>query len=97
MRTMNGYIVSDRDIVANLDSGFLIKRVENGSVLYIHMVAKANRIDIATQDCIEPNGTTVADDSITDDGCIWGYKAILTNLRCKTAKGNKEHTPNYEL
>ena len=71
--------------------------MKDRSVLYIHVVAKANGIDIAAQDCIEPNGTTVADDRITDDGCIWGYKAILTYLRCKTANGKKEHTPNYEL
>ena len=66
--------------------------MQYGSVLDIHMVANLNPIDITTQDCIEPNGATIADDSITDNSCILCQKAIFAYLRSESSyRNNQSH------
>ena len=69
---VDGDVVSDGNIVADGDGALLIERVEDGSVLNVDMVADADAVDVAAQHGVEPDAATVADDGVTDDGCVLG-------------------------
>jgi hypothetical protein len=45
--------------------------MQHGTVLYVDLVADADRIHIATNDRIEPNGTIVAHDNISNNGGVF--------------------------
>ena len=69
---MNGNIVTYRNVIPNFYHRTFVEGMKNTSVLDVYSVSDADRVDITTEDGIEPYATITADGNIAYDGCIFG-------------------------
>ena len=67
---MDRYVMTDGYVVADLDGWFLVKRVEDRAILYVHAIADADGVHVATQDGAKQNAATLANLHIADDRCV---------------------------
>jgi hypothetical protein len=55
------------------------------AILYVGVIANGYAVYIATNNCIKPNGTTIAHFHFANHYCSIGHKAIFTKLGLKTS------------
>jgi hypothetical protein len=53
--------------------------------LDVDTIADTDRVDIATDDGVEPDAALVTDNSVTDDSSVLGKEATFADLRSETA------------
>lgn len=87
---MDCYVVSDGDIVADFDCGFLIECVEYGSVLDVDSVADAYGVDIASDDGVEPYAAFFSHHDVADDGGVFSKECVTADFGCEAAHGYDE-------
>jgi hypothetical protein len=83
--TVYDHVMTDGDIVFDLNDRFFEKRMQRAAVLDVHPVADPDRVHIAPQHRIEPDGAVVANLHITNDCCILRQVTVLPDLRCEPA------------
>jgi hypothetical protein len=71
----NGYIIAQHHLC------LLVSTMDTGPVLYIHLIAYADAIDIATDYGIEPHTAILTHDHIPYYSGIGGYKTPFGYLR----------------
>jgi hypothetical protein len=74
-------MVADRDIVPDRSSAFLKSAMDTGAVLHIYLVPDPDKIDIATDDRIEPETAVITGNNIPDNRRIRGDKTVIAKLR----------------
>src|SRR6056297_1664381 len=78
---VDDHVVTDGDVVADLHHRFVVKGVQHAAVLDVHLVADADRVHIAPQDGVEPDGTLVAHLHVADDGGGFRQVTIRPHFR----------------
>src|SRR5687767_4457237 len=74
-------IVPDRYIIADVSRDFLVGTVNDGPVLYVHLVSYFNIVYIASHNSVEPDTAVVAHHHIAHYGGIFGNVAVLSKDR----------------
>jgi len=78
---MDNGIMCDRNIVANRCFCFLIRTMNDGSVLYIGMMANPDLIYITPNNSIEPYGAIIAYLDIAYDRGVGRLPIVISKLR----------------
>ena len=78
-------VVADGHVVANLDGGLLVERVQTGAILNIHSVTYFYIVDVSTYHGIEPHCALVAHRDVAHDGCVLRKIAVLPPFGRQTA------------
>jgi hypothetical protein len=73
--------VTDRNIVADMNLGLLIRSMNDDPVLDIHFVADMDAVDVSPHDCIEPDATLITDLHIPYHSGIRCEKTVFTKAR----------------
>ncbi len=69
--------VPDRHIVPDRGRGSLIGTVEDGPILYVDFVAYPYRVDIPTDDGLEPHAAIVPHDDISHNSSVLCQKTVV--------------------
>lgn len=77
---VDGDVVTHGYVVAYLDGGLLVQGVKHASVLYVHAIAHAYAVYIASDNGAEPDATIAPHYHITYDGCVVGEETVLAHL-----------------
>ncbi len=94
MRTVQNGIVPDKDIIT--DVGRRIHHNMNRAViLYIRVLADANRLEITAHDRIKPKAATFSNLDIANDSCIRRDEDILVNLWLLTVIWHNRRHSNH--
>ena len=77
---VQGDVMSDRNIIADFYGRFLVKCVQDASVLDVYPVSDADAINISPQDGIEPDAAIVSHHYITDNRGIVGKETVASHF-----------------
>ena len=83
MGTVDGYLVPYGDIVAYLNGGLLLERVEHRAILDIAVFANGYGVDIPTEHGVEPKCGAFADRDIAHHGGVLHHDNIVRNAGSK--------------
>ncbi len=89
--TMNDCIVSNRNIASYDCFVLFVRTVNYRAILNVDPSAYPNTVDIATNDCIEPNAAFLAHYNVANNRGCWANIAAFGNLRRKTSNGENIH------
>src|SRR5690606_27451410 len=78
--TMNYGIVANGYIIANIGGGFLIRTVNNRTVLHIYLVSHFNVVHISPHHCAEPDTATIVQSYIAGNTCIFCNETVFTEF-----------------
>ena len=81
---MNGDVMADGDMAADMCGTGVVGDVDTGAVLYVGAVADGDGSHIATHDGSEPDGALVAHGDVANDGCVLAEIAVAPPLRGET-------------
>ena len=82
---MDGYIMTDRYIIADFHHRAFVEGMKHASVLDVYSVTNADRVHVATKNGIEPNAAIFPDGYIAYDGSVFGQVSVFSNLRSETS------------
>jgi hypothetical protein len=75
---MHDSTVTDRNIISDMYTGFLISAMYDHPILYVHTIADLDAVHIPSYYSIEPNAAVIAHFDIPHDSGIWRDKTTLT-------------------
>jgi hypothetical protein len=78
---MHNGIMTYRNIIADMNFGFLIGGMNDDSILDIHLVADMNAVDVSSHHRIEPDTTFIAHLHIPYHCGIGGEKTVFAEAR----------------
>src|SRR5579872_6408735 len=79
--TMDDGIMSDGNVVSDMDIGFLIGGVNDDAILYIYLVANVNAANVTPEDGVEPDAALISDLYLAYHGCVRSQEAIFAKTR----------------
>ena len=82
---MNGDVMPNSDVVADVCGTCLMGHVNTTPVLYVCAVANRNWSHVASDDGVEPNRTLVAHRYIAHNRGVLAEIAVLAPFGCQTA------------
>jgi hypothetical protein len=78
---MNDGMMPDRNIMADGGTAFLKSTMDTGPILDIYLITHPDKIDISTDDRVEPETAVITGNDITYDSGIGRDKAVFAELR----------------
>tara|TARA_R110002020_G_scaffold23587_2_gene78435 strand:- start:63996 stop:64535 length:540 start_codon:yes stop_codon:yes gene_type:complete len=91
-RTAMDYgIVANGNIVPYSGGRFKIGTVYDGAILYVYLISHFDKMDVAPQNCIEPDTALISHFHIAYQGGIFGNVTILPYLRGLAIYGLNDH------
>ena len=78
---MNDGIVRNRHLIANERARLLVGAMDHRTILNIGVISNSDFIHIASNHCVEPNGTVFSQFHIPYHGSVGCQPAVFTHFR----------------